>query len=782
MALEPRPQFVDENPNTLVENVYPAQGQVDIEPGQDPELDDASWQNMTDFLVRRHENVEADITRDGVTILRPHTETQLGFDRWAYLPPVKTGRGWRRATAAGFLAINLLINLNNIKTLAQDVKEEIAVVADDVSDFFSDGTVCETPNETVKTVETETERQTSSFFISANDSGEFTPSSQSVRQALQSIATALEGGKEVEVELTSVASDEWLSLPDADRGIGSETQQNTDLAQQRSDEFKAALDVAAEEQNVDLNGVTFSATSSERVLSEVEATDLLGILDAFGLSVDDAILAANQGRFEDLPTEVRDQLTNLILDMRGVQINITATEEHTSSVVEVTPGDTTHEDCPDPEPTDENRDYDWKLLPFLWPALPLFMRRKITKMVPEQYITEQLNPLDVLVHPNGADENRTEMRENVWAYLRKYMHLLREDERIQKVQELGYEDKEGEQQVLRVMYVDHQPSEETQAMVRDVLETATTITGGQLGKDVDMIAIYPRESAGRQAGNRRGRDIALGLDTQYSAGTLGVAYGNLGLVELHMDQLPTAKDLDQAHMSAKWTLVHELLGHFTQLNENVNQRELIAIGQAPDGRMLYDTNFPWSNAGIRTYQQAAAFANQMAQPKAKLKQIRWQAWMPGETDPIEIRGISDPRLLEAERLELQSVNPTQYGDSNHLEAWAEAAASHITQVAAPFEVSAVQPVRDMRRTRPDQGIGGTIVNKEWVDELMQVWGQLNDQERAHVEQSWQHRFGNPDEFEFMQDLATFARQAEIWAQNDPRWVRIITGQLFDEKK
>lgn len=171
----------------------------------------------------------------------------------------------------------------------------------------------------------------------------------------------------------------------------------------------------------------------------------------------------------------------------------------------------------------------------------------------------------------------------------------------------------------------------------------------------------------------------------------------------------------------------------------------------------------------------------MSQPNANLEQIRWRAWLPGQDEPVELQGVEDPRLLEASRLELQGVNVSNYGNTNHYEAWAEAAASHVTDGAVPFENSAIVPIQAIRRTRPDQGIAGTVVSQQWVAELGRVWGQLSDEDREHMESSWQHRFGNPDEFEFMRELAQFARHAAVWAQNDPRWVRIVTGQLFTEQ-
>ena len=526
--------------------------------------------------------------------------------------------------------------------------------------------------------------------------------------------------------------------------------------------------------------MNFSLKSSEKVLSEAEATELLGVIESFGLSVEDVIEAANQGLFDQIPLQIRDQLAELIAS-RGVLVTVTSTEIAVATEKIPTKEEESERDCnPDSNPTDEGREYDWKLIPFIWPALPLFMRKKITSMVPEQYITEQLNPLDVLVHPDGANEEVTQMRQNVWAYLRKYMHLLREDDRIQKVQELAYEDKNGDEQSLRVIYIDHQPTDETVEMVKEVLETATMITDGKIGQDVDIIAIYPRESAGRQYGSRRGRDVALGLDTQYESDTTGVAYGNLGIVEIHMDQAPTSKDLDKSFTSAKWTLTHELLGHFTHLDPTVNQRELIEIGQAPDGRTLHATNNPLSETGLREYTNLHHFAEMISRPGANLNELRWLVWLPGENKPVIITGVDDPRILEAERLELQGVNPSRYGDTSHYEAWAEAAASHTTGIPVPFEESAVDPIRELRRSRPDDGVGGTQVSQEWVRLLERVWGQLDDQQSESVRNSWRHTTGNPDEFEFMRDLAEFARNTEVWSQVDPRWIRLITGQLYSK--
>ena len=197
MALEPRPEYQDENPDTTVVNVYPLASDTEVvstEQDQSPnqrELDVDSWSAMTEFLIRRHEDVSMDVITSGVTVMRPHTEARWGFNRWAYLWPVRTPEGWRRATAAGFLAINALINLGNLKTLAEDIGDEIAIGADYVEDLFSEDLVCGEPNRKGEKTETQTEESSTELFVSSNASGEFSPNSNSVNQILDLISSKI---------------------------------------------------------------------------------------------------------------------------------------------------------------------------------------------------------------------------------------------------------------------------------------------------------------------------------------------------------------------------------------------------------------------------------------------------------------------------------------------------------------------------------------------------------------------------------------------------------------
>jgi hypothetical protein len=539
MTFQPRPNFQDDNHETLVKNVY-SSAHAD-ETGQ-PILDAESWRNTGDFLQRRHTEVLPSLTVDGTTIMRPVTDVETVFERWMYLPPVKTGMGWRRATAAGFLAINSILNWQNFTNLAHDAKEEIAIAADNVADFLSDGEVCDTPSSNLINTETITTVKTDSYYLSLNKVGEFNPDDNVLVRMVARIEEGLESGNNVNVTSLSTASDEWLALQDDLRGIGSPTAENHDLSNKRDEAFSALLLEALESRGIDVSLVSFNGGSSESVLSEELINELTALLDEHSYELEDAISIANNSG--ELPDELALFIDTYFINRRGVEVEVMSTSSEILTATGTT--ETTAEAfCPETDPVDENRDYDWKLLPFIWPALPKFARSSITRMIPEQYISVLENPLDVLLHPDVSDQEKTALGENTWAYLRKYMHLLREDGRIKKVHELAYTDQEGQDQTLRALFVDHEPTEYAVQTIKEVFETASSVCGGRVGEYLDIVAIYPRESAGRQYGaKRQGTDIALGLDTQYDDGTLGVAFPALGIVEVHMDQNQTEKDME----------------------------------------------------------------------------------------------------------------------------------------------------------------------------------------------------------------------------------------------
>lgn len=816
MPFQPAP--LEQDPNHIVESVH-EHPQIPGEPDYDSNLE------MQEFLETR---IQGD--RGGLRhrfgrwrAYSPVERTRIGFNRWAYLHVAKDpadrlvtdGRSWRRISAIGALASTAIFNIvgGNVASVLDDAAEEFSVLKDRIEDGFtiSGHEICEEPGSTstetiIRTKETET------FVFSPNVVGESNPEQSNLDIILDRVETAQKNGTVtgIGIEQTGNTSDEWLGLgPEKDFGYGKDESENEELGRKRvSDSSKMLIERAAE-RGIDLGDVAISIDFNQNTLDTETLSNLQSLIESYGFSTLDEVQSIHNDSPDRLPEEVLQRFDLYFSRNRDTVIQLTVHQETRATVTTETPSD--QKDCVeiDGSPEDENNDYDFPLVPFLWPALPLFMRKRIQKMKGTVIdLGDMTDPQRLLIHEDGVRASH-ELEENAWAYVRKYMYLFREEDRISKIYEHTYADKTGEQQALRAIFVDHEPTPESVEMIGRIFQFAGQIQGGRLGSECDAIVIYPSKNAGLHGDPKR---VGLGMDVQYEGATLGVAIPSLGIVEMHMPEVPTDGERDENYNSAAWVLAHELTGHFSQLNTEPNQLDY--VGHSVTGKPLYVLPNRFDSPTMAQYQKAQRetdvangqpiswFRRNILRQHAGAPSMRWITRRGLGTLPTpdvattyvdNIRGTDDRALREALRVKKMTGNPTRYGSAEGsdsefvaaLEADAEAAANMATGIEIPYSQAPEIAARYIRARDAELFANGYHVSGDWNKAIDRRWGSVSigdertvflseDQQRPN----WAHRMDVPENFDWAQELAEWARGVEIPEPNDDVWTEIIVGQAL----
>lgn len=812
------------DPHQVVENQYTIPLGTGVEGPR--ELDDRSPVVMEEFLWDRLRRDDQP-TPGGVLTVPAGSETvrtilPRHYDTSYYLSDTNDASShWRRA-ASIFLAANVLLNLvnGNAVSAVKDTVEAVQAVKDTVEDHFHIGDVT-TTSTVVDRVPTTVEKTVSERLV-FNNSGETQPVGEAVvdqkvvDKILDSIAAHQADGATLKsARFTATASDDWRRDPnnngfghpnDGVSGVGD----NKGIAERRLVLTTQKLLADAKTRGIDLSGATFDAR--EAVLDEeaqfaVENAVMANGFDAYP-TVDEAVDAA-LAVYNESPEKLPETLRIVLHDRlpRGFQAELDYTK-----VVHVPGRDKTvthhvKDRHHDGRPENKNNDYGLALLPLLLLPLPKFRREFRERMRTEDIILPPNlpNPEYLKLYPAARTEEDT-LVDEAWAYARKYQHMMRETDRIEGIYRLDYEDGEGNPQRLRAMFIDHEPTPDMLDRVDGLLKTISQMQEGRVGRELDMIAIYPSDNAGPEHGNPK--LVGLGQDIQFEKSTMGVAYPSLKLVEMHMPPESTHDDMG-THNSPDWVFAHEIGGHFTGLNDE--QNELIELGYTlPNGAEVLATNGRFDDFMQGIYDQAQA-EEQSGQPS------RWRVHRAvrntrGElvemvhdiTDPARqasrFRFVNamrraihaarnphagamvsgDPRLAESEFVRKETGHPTRYGATHAAEHQAESSASELVG-EIPFTQA-----HDGRGiiTREDEGfVGGYHVATRDREAIAQRWGSnsaypgvvFTDQDGNPARRpDWRHWYGRAQDDEELAALMNEARETPVPEDRD--LLHIVTGR------
>jgi hypothetical protein len=808
----------------VVENIFP----VFLPPGIEGPLQEdlQSRGRMTEFLwdrLRRdHQPTPGGVItvvtgeQDYRTLLPRHHDTQY------YLSDNNDGpTHWRRA-AGIFLAANVMMNLlnGNAVSAVKDTVEAVQGVKDTVEDHFGIGDVTtarRVPHREPTTVErTETENLEFNSSGEAQRVGEAAVDQEIVEKVLDSIEARLSAGDTLQsASFSGVSSDDWRRDP-ARNGFGHANagtdghSENAGLAERRMELTRAELLKQAAERGIDLSNATFDAREAvldEESILAVENAVMANGFDDYN-NVNDAVDAALEiynSDPESLPEPLRDVLHDRL--PRGFQADLSY------RVVEQVPGQDkttyTHEKEKhhDGKPKNENHDYDLALIPLVLLPLPRFRREMRKRVLTDDIILppQMPNPEYLKLYPAARTEQDT-LVDEAWAYARKYQHLMRETNRVQGLYRLDYTDGEGDPQRLRAMFIDHEPTPDSLERVIGLLQTISQMQDGRVGRELDMIAIYPSENAGPEHGNPK--LVGLGQDIQFEDHVLGVAYPALRLAEMHMPP-DTSRDEMGMYMSPDWTLAHEVGGHFTDVNQEENELEPTGVTLA-NGAEVFTTNGRFDDFMQANYRQARA-EEQSGRPSRWRVQRRVEN-INGEIvemthdvvdparQPSRFRAVNamrraihairnehggsmiagDPRLAESIFVRKETGHPTRYGATAAAEHQAEAAASELVG-QIPFEQA-----HDGAGiiTREDEGfVSGYHVASRDRQALADRWGSdlahegvvFTDANGEPMQRTdWEHWYGRPQDDNELAELMNEARQTPVPDEAD--LLHIVTGR------
>ena len=651
--------WVHNDPTGTVENIYRRNVEtLRTMGGAAAPLDVESHSRMEQYLDQRmHPNPEITVAREPVMITHEEWVSRKTWPRF---------NGWfapfsPRVAAVVMLGsaavLNLGGNADNLRSLGANIWHALSPRAPIVITHEVPGLL----QTTTTTFDADIDTTMAQDKISV-DPTDVSSVVDRLQDALDSDGSVYISGKvsgEASDELRGDETDSTLAAPDF---------YNQELAAARAEVVAAAVEAEAAERGLPSLNLT-PESNTEHILTDEQKNWLeAAALEAGYASGVDAINAVADGA--EISGELGEFIAEHFTDTRGATVKFDIT------TIATTPGDATTvtEEIPNPWPSEP---YDVRFLWFApWPVIPKIKRgiKQVKKTIKETVskvtvgISEwmRIYKEGIETAPDEDGIERTYLREYPWQWTRKFQHLLRDD-RIEQILRGDYEDSEGKKQTLRVMFVDHEPTPETVKEFEKMLTNASLVQGGKLAGRISAIFVYPSDSAGRdgEPGNsfspaephKNPKQIALGIDTQRLANTLGTTTPMLELIEMHMPTNPTQEELTGFN-SAMHTLAHELVGHASDIK---------------DGRIILD----WViGQGVTPSLGRLAARSAWAD--------RGQGVLSGYPDLDD-----NERLIVFHDGRLASHLPTRYSGAGTPEAYAESAAAVSTGMEIPLsEVSA----------------------------------------------------------------------------------------------
>ncbi len=759
------PSPLESHPHRIVVDVYPSPVA-----DHEPIADYPSRDGFEEFLIERF-TPEAQPTPGGRIFVPGEPQTVTRFERNGWLITPKLALIGTLVLAG---SANLLLNAGDFGKAGHDGVELAQDQKDHVEDYFHIGQTCRTVDEGP----TSSEKTTKHFetFVQLENVGSSEPSPSGVRQLVDNLLANQKEGKVVDINFVGVASDEWRSKQPG-LGLGVADKENAEqLAPERLVTFLTAVHQEGDKRGLDL--AKLKVSYSEVVLASDTIVDIESNVGKFGYRSLDQVLAIYNTTPDQLPPSFEKLLDVHIGSNRGLRvsenIDITKTIEHKT---------VTDKKCnPDGSP-EKHHDYDWRVLPLLVPPIPK-LRRKLVEKVRGTFVDvppELPDPEFLKLYPQAQTAVNVLGRE-AWAYARKYQNLLRETDRIGGVYSLDYLDEDGETRRLRAMFVDHEPTPDTVQMLASLLQTISQMQGGRVGKELDMITVFPSENAGMHGDAKK---VGLGLDIQRDSSVQGVAYPNLRLVEIQMPTTPTDAEINSFN-GAKYVLAHEIAGHFTDLTEEQNIMNLIAnIGGVP----IYSMNDRFLDSAKTDFDRVTA--NEAGADTRTLwqkilrrpydTQLRWHIkrgtqMTSGDIEPrSDIVSTKDVRLTESIYVRIGRFM-SRYARTNAAEHYAEAAANIATGIGAPFDE---EPEARANKVQARHGYADTYSASPTMHKLItDRWGSDSSADfakfpsQASASKEWKHRYDNLSNSD-LAGLADEARNTPLPDESDLLW--IVTG-------
>jgi len=424
----------------------------------------------------------------------------------------------------------------------------------------------EVPVEVSKQVEVQTQ----------NEAGEIQADPVAIEQTSELVQQIVsDGGTIASMEFSASSSDEWGQLS---RSLGLPNAGNLETAQQRAQAVASSLSLSLATRGQELGQYQLAAT--EDIWAPEEIMNLEALAQGLGFESSQELYDSYKADRNSVATGLADYLDVKLGEKRGTNITISyLTKELEKKTVLVTVPDTKTFSIDLSFPTEPDP-FDLRIFPIFIP--PLGRRYEDREKLFPQSHTEDIEDQAIIKLFPEAKTLNGKLRSDSWRDTRKYDFLLKHD-RIKYVHRLDYNDKSGKSQTLRIAFVDHVPSADALMAAVKVAQEAAQVQGGKIGNKLDLIALFPQTRSDLSDE----QELGLGIDEKLSRGVLGLAIPGIGLVEATYDPHASYEELISSGNMVH-TLRHEILGHFTDLNDT--EPTLRRVHNIPNG---YSLSTPW---------------------------------------------------------------------------------------------------------------------------------------------------------------------------------------------
>lgn len=510
---------------------------------------------------------------------------------------------------------------------------------------------------------------------------------RALRRFARQVSTAQKEGKNLEsIEVRGNASDEYAG----DDSIGRRDEFNKQLAVSRAK--VAAAELREGKLNVGIDpSVSIDVAAKEHILTTKQKRRALAAAKADGFPTITSAIAA-----EDSGADIKPSLAAKIKrwftgkTQRGITLtaNLSTPEMKKITVLQV------ENEISDGEP---NKIPGLKFVPLFMPWLMLRRRQKETQLrdrkrltfIPSKPITrpeiikEDEAHAWVRLRPEAVKEDKT-LIDAPWTHTRKFEDLLRTN-RINDVLRADFTNSKGEEKALRIMFVDHNPSQETLEVFEQLLKRFAAMRDGSIADKVSGVFVYPSKNAGLGHGNPK--RIGLGIDKQSQKGILGTLTPVMELCELHMPETWNPEELNDIFSNFEgphWTLAHEVAGHGTDLNDKSLTLRPAKVRKIANAHVLQGD--PWAGR-MRPLQPVLEWLQRFGFGKKPTNfDITYAAAdRDGRITTISARvDQNDPRLAHATTATIVGKQPTRYAGTDEYEHYAETAAAVTADEVAPF--------------------------------------------------------------------------------------------------
>ncbi|HZM63772.1 MAG TPA: hypothetical protein VFB59_01415 [Candidatus Saccharimonadales bacterium] len=674
------------DPDPIVENIHA----IWPEDSLDPVPDTRSHQEFTDYAKSRFEprfNGSEPTTITGVVTQPAKGRPRIDKDRDGKVRWI--GDVTPRIAVGFLLASTVAANLlGNIVSLSADIDEGVRRALHNGKNAVSGWLGHKQPVKTETRATTTTGDEFAIIHNYPQPVGKSAPNEADIAHLVDEVKNAQNRGYDLtDIEVFAESSDEW--------SCSAESLQKYDAGNDKLDDLRANDAANKLTEQAEAAGVTLPEVkilTAEQLLGDSDVAELKALAAEHKLSLDQAICTFNRGG--KLAPELKEKLQAKLGDERSVTIRINLREPFRTTL------DTVQTPVVETGPKDQEHDYNF-YPGFLPPFFPRLRRDEYLKTGLVSWERPGAKPDErwVELHKEALQEDGTLPRD-AWRYSRKYQLLAREG-RIDDVLIHRYTDDSGQEQDMRVLFVDHNPTEETLAMYKNVLNAVSQMNGGKVGKRWSAIAVFPTSQVGTHPNAGRTEDddyphhpadIGLGIDKQDPDTIAGYAAPSLGLVEMYMAENPTPKELT-SYLGALWVSAHEFAGHAT----DTTGEPTLVIPVGPAGLRHYQTVSVWAHRGKEAF---ATTPNSDAPGPRELDATVRILTDEGEivdiTERVSALDGNDPRLRMSHTAVLHDRKPTKYAASSPGEFYSEIGAQSLSKILIPYREAGL-PVKGAHR-------------------------------------------------------------------------------------